>query len=63
MTENGDTQYNLEDGSQVAYHGSDPMGTKQYDCGRCHTTGWVSTDDGASPKDGLPGKKVINAGM
>lgn len=55
MTENGDTQYNLEDGSQVAYHGSDPMGTKKYDCGRCHTTGWKHVDDGGSPKDGLEG--------
>lgn len=50
-----DTQYNIADGSQVAYHGDDPAGTVPYNCGRCHTTGWVSVDDGASPKDGLPG--------
>ena len=55
MTELDDTQYNLNDGSQVAYHASDAMGTKKYDCGRCHTTGWVHVDDGGSPQDGLEG--------
>jgi len=55
ITANADTQYNLEDGSQVAYHASDPIGTKPYDCGRCHTTGWVHVDDGGARQDGLPG--------
>ncbi|MBT3243808.1 MAG: hypothetical protein HN352_11680 [Bacteroidetes bacterium] len=55
ITANGDTQYNLEDGSQVAYHATDPIGTKKYDCGRCHTTNWVSVEDGGSPQDGLAG--------
>lgn len=55
MTEQGDTQYNLENGSQVAYHGGDPMGTIKYDCGKCHTTGWKSVADGGVPQDGLPG--------
>lgn len=55
ITEQGDTQYNLEDGSLATYHGSDPIGTKKYDCGRCHTTHWVHVDDGGSPQDGLAG--------
>lgn len=55
MTANSDTQYNLENGSQVAYHAGDPMGTKKYDCGKCHTTGWVSFADGGVRKDNLPG--------
>lgn len=55
ITQNDDTQYNLADGSQVAYHGSDPIGTKKYTCGKCHTTGWKSTDDGGVAQDGLPG--------
>ncbi|MBC8314113.1 MAG: hypothetical protein H8E51_01305 [Bacteroidetes bacterium] len=55
MTEQDDTQYNLANGTQVAYNANDPMGTKKYNCGRCHTTGWVSVADGGSPKDGLPG--------
>lgn len=54
ITKNPDTQYNLEDGSQVAYT-SEEIGTKKYDCGRCHTTGWKSVADGGSPQDGLEG--------
>ena len=55
MTEQDDTQFNIADGSQVAYHGSDPMGTKIYDCGKCHVTGWVSIAEGGTPHDGLEG--------
>lgn len=55
ITSQGDTQYNLEDKTQVAYHSADPIGTKPYDCGRCHTTHWVSVEDGGSRQDGLPG--------
>ena len=55
ITQFSDTQYNLADGSQVAYHAGDPVGTKKYDCGRCHTTGWKHVDDGGEPKDGLEG--------
>jgi len=50
-----DSQYNLEDGSIVGYHADLDEGTKKYDCGRCHTTGWKSVADGGSPQDGLPG--------
>jgi len=55
ITANPDTQFNLENGTQVAYHASDPIGTKPYNCGRCHTTGWVHVDDGGARQDGLPG--------
>ncbi len=55
MTENSDTQFNIADGSQVAYHANDPMGTKIYDCGKCHVTGWVSIAEGGTPHDGLEG--------
>ena len=50
-----DSQYNYENQSIVGYHSDEDEGTKKYDCGRCHTTGWKSVADGASPKDGLPG--------
>ncbi|MBU0743082.1 cytochrome c3 family protein [bacterium] len=57
ITQNDDTQYNFEDGSRVAYHPNDPIGTIEYDCGRCHTTGWVLSDDDVAEnnQDGLPG--------
>ena len=48
-------QWNLATEDWVAYHGSEAPGTKPYNCGRCHTTGWVSTDDGAAHQDGLAG--------
>jgi len=49
------SQYNFEDGSIVGYHATDDEGTKKYDCGRCHTTGWKSVADGGMPQDDLPG--------
>jgi len=55
MTENDDTQFNIANQSQVAYHAGDPMGTKKYDCGKCHVTGWVTIAEGGSPQDGLEG--------
>jgi hypothetical protein len=33
-----DVQFNLETGGWVAYHDGE---TKPYDCGRCHTTGYI----------------------
>lgn len=48
-------QYNLETQGWVAYESSVPVGTKKYDCGRCHTTGWKSVADGGQPQDGLAG--------
>ncbi len=57
ITQNDDTQYNFEDGSRVVYHPNDPIGTKPYDCGKCHTTGWVDSDDNdaTNNQDGLEG--------
>jgi predicted CXXCH cytochrome family protein len=56
ITLNDDTQYNFENQTRVAYTSS-PIGTKPYDCGRCHTTGWVDSDDGdaTNNQDGLEG--------
>ena len=46
-----DVQYNLETQGWVAYHDGEAPGTKQYNCGACHTTGW----DPDGQQDGLPG--------
>jgi len=57
-------QYNFEDQSYSDYHSSSADGTVPYNCGRCHTTGWVAdadygdhNDDGdlTDNQDGLPG--------
>lgn len=48
-------QYNLATKEWVAYDATIPNHTKPYDCGRCHVTGWVSTDDGGGHQDGLEG--------
>jgi hypothetical protein len=54
----GMNQYNMMTGDWVNYH---PGETKPYDCGRCHTTGWVADDDAdidndlSDNQDGLPG--------
>lgn len=54
-----DAQYNFyyqeEHNPVVGYHAGEAPGTKMYDCGRCHTTGWKSVDEGGEPQDGLPG--------
>jgi len=44
-------QYNLETEAWVGYEASTPPGTKIYDCGSCHTTGWDETGQ----QDNLPG--------
>jgi hypothetical protein len=44
-------QYNLADGSWVTYHTQDEPGTKVYDCGGCHTTGYSPIGS----QGGLPG--------
>jgi len=55
------TQYNFANGSWVNYETGNEPGTKPYNCGRCHTTGWVSDDDWDTDGDlsdnqnGLPG--------
>jgi predicted CXXCH cytochrome family protein len=54
----GMNQYNMMTGGWVDYH---PGEMKPYDCGRCHTTGWVADDDAdtdndlSDNQDGLPG--------
>lgn len=57
----GDTQYNYLTGEWVDYHADELNGTKPYNCGSCHTTGWVADDDAdtdgdlSDNQDGLPG--------
>ena len=46
-----DVQYNLSTGDYVAYHDGEAHGTKPYDCGSCHTTGYQSDGN----QNGLPG--------
>jgi hypothetical protein len=54
----GKNQYNLRTGEFVDYHAGED---KPYDCGACHTTGWVPDEDAATDgdlsdnQDGLPG--------
>ncbi len=50
-------QYNFETDAWTNYHIDEPAGTKPYDCGSCHTTGWVPSDDGiaGNNQDGLEG--------
>jgi len=54
----GMNQYNNFTGGWVDYH---PGEMKPYDCGRCHTTGWVADEDWETDadlsdnQDGLPG--------
>lgn len=57
-----DVQYNLHaaaegvpDQEWVAYHASDAPGTKPYNCGACHTTGWVATGPDGPHQDNMPG--------
>ncbi len=50
----GQNQYNFENQTWSDYH----MGEiKPYNCGACHTTGWVNSDDGIpdNNQDGLEG--------
>jgi opacity protein-like surface antigen len=59
--EAGGTQYNYLTGEWADYHADELDGTKPYDCGQCHTTGWVADEDAATDGDlsdnqgGLPG--------
>lgn len=51
-----DVQYNLLTEGWVDYSTSSPLGTKPYNCGRCHTTGWsLFEDNGGFRQDDLPG--------
>jgi Outer membrane cytochrome MtrC/MtrF-like, domains II/IV/Cytochrome c554 and c-prime len=44
-------QYNLETEEWVGYHSDEAIGTKPYDCGPCHTTGYSPVGN----QDGLAG--------
>ena len=49
-------QYNLATQGWVGYHSDEAPGTKPYDCGKCHTTGWQTTEEnGGQTQDDLPG--------
>jgi hypothetical protein len=51
----GRNQYNMLTGEWSDYHAGE---TKPYDCGQCHTTGWIADPDTSTPegkKDGLEG--------
>jgi hypothetical protein len=48
-------EYHFATQSAVPYEADMAPGTKQFTCGQCHTTGWVSVDDGGSPQDDLLG--------
>jgi hypothetical protein len=48
-----DVQYNFETNAFVGYHDNET--DKPYNCGKCHTTGWIPFEDGGMRKDGLPG--------
>lgn len=50
-------QYNFETDTWTNYYSFQPAGTKPYDCGACHTTGWAASDDGiaGNNQDGLEG--------
>ena len=49
-------QYNFFTQDYGSYHADEAVGTKPYNCGKCHTTGWQSVDDnGGARQDDLPG--------
>lgn len=50
----GQNQWNFENESWSNYHAGE---TKVYDCGACHTTGWIDSDDGdaTNNQDGMEG--------
>ena len=57
-SDGGNTQYNNFTGMWSDYNADLENGTKPYDCGRCHTTGWVENPDPTNVsgnKDELPG--------
>ena len=62
MDENGyiitgeTVQYNLTVDTWSGYHADEAPGTKPYNCGACHTTGWQTLDEnGGVHQDGLEG--------
>jgi hypothetical protein len=45
-----DAQYNFTDEMAVPYRAEEAPGSIKFDCGKCHTTGWISADDGGVPE-------------
>ncbi|MDP6461167.1 MAG: cytochrome c3 family protein [Gemmatimonadota bacterium] len=54
QTDVGSNQYNFESGAYSDYHVGEE---KPYNCGKCHTTGWVDSDDGdaTNNQEGMAG--------
>ena len=51
-----EVQFNLATGDWSSYHADEDPGTKPYNCGKCHTTGWQTTEEnGGARQDGLEG--------
>ncbi|MFC1606448.1 FlgD immunoglobulin-like domain containing protein [Candidatus Latescibacterota bacterium] len=49
-------QYNLATKEWSGYHADEDPGTKPYNCGTCHTTGWQTTEEnGGKKQDDLEG--------
>jgi len=50
----GQNQFNFENQTWGDYHAGE---TRKYNCGACHTTGWVDSDDGdaSNNQDGMEG--------
>jgi hypothetical protein len=51
ITATHNNQYNFETDTYSDYHFDDPNGSKPYDCGGCHTTGWVYDEDWETDND------------
>ncbi|MBC8423862.1 hypothetical protein H8E07_07035 [bacterium] len=51
VTGQHENQYNFENQTWSDYHFTDPADTKPYDCGQCHTTGWVADEDYGDAND------------
>ena len=56
-----EARWRFGDSSWQENHDEDPPGTRSFNCGRCHATGWVSTGDGGPHQDDLPGMAGIFA--
>ena len=50
-----DAQWNIATEEAVPYHADVAEGSKVYDCGQCHTTGWESIAAGANSYNDLDG--------
>ena len=49
-------QYNIATKGWSGYHADEAPGTKPYNCGACHTTGWQTTEEnGGKKQDDLEG--------